>query len=413
MSKQKLSRRDVLLRSGALGCSLAASPFMTPVTFASAPWENRLVVILLRGGMDGLDVVQPYAAPSFDDMRGALISSENAGQNDLDGYFSLHAGLSGLRSMWDSDDLAFAHAVSTPYRDKRSHFDGQDLLEAGSGEVSGKTGMRDGWLNRLIQLQGAGYSTRTAFAVGREDLAILSGKAPVSEWGPNTKLPLSPQAQRLLEIVYHSDPLFNETITEAIELANLMNPLEAEVAESENLMQEMADTIREESAVGGHKRLAEFTALQLKEETRIASFSLNGWDTHRGQKNGIRAPLNRLQETLITLKKELGPIWGKTAVVAMTEFGRTARLNGSSGTDHGTGGVMVLAGGAVRGRKVYSDWPGLEASQLYRDRDLMPTEDVRSYAGSVLEGLFGVKQSDIETSVFPGLDMSAVPKVIL
>lgn len=408
-----LSRRGFLLRSGALGCSLAASPLVTPMTFAAAPWENRLVVILLRGGMDGLDVVQPYGASEFDTYRSGLIRAEKAGENDLDGFFSLHQKLGDLRPMWDAGDLAFAHAVSTPYRDKRSHFDGQDLLEAGTGDVSGYSRQADGWLNRLMQSQDIPFDLRTAFAIGREELSILSGPAEVSNWAPNTVLPISPATERLMEVVYHDDALFRDSIEEAIELAGLMAPADMSFDDSDDMMRSMVRTVSSGRKSKGHVQLAKFAAQQLVAETRIAAFSIGGWDSHNRQAANIGRPLEQLRDVLTTLQSDLGPVWDKTAVIAMTEFGRTVRLNGSGGTDHGTGGAMLFAGGAIRGGRVFTEWPGLASDQLYQERDLMPTEDVRTYAGAVIQGLYGIDQHTIETMIFPGLDMSARPNITL
>ena len=154
-----LSRRAFLARSAVLGCSAAASPLWTRVSFAAAPWDTRLVVIILRGGMDGLDVVRPYGAPEYAALRGSLAAEGGA---DLDGFFGLHPALSPLMPLWARGELGFVHAVSTPYRDKRSHFDGQDLLEAGTGDLAGA---RDGWLNRMLQLV-PGVEAQTAFALG-------------------------------------------------------------------------------------------------------------------------------------------------------------------------------------------------------------------------------------------------------
>ncbi|MCT8159122.1 DUF1501 domain-containing protein [Pseudoruegeria sp. SHC-113] len=407
-----LTRRNFLLRASALGCSAAASPLITPVTFASAPWDNRLVVIILRGGMDGLDVARPYGDPGFAALRAGLAPEKELGPRDLDGFYALHPALTGLRPMWDAGQLAFAHAVSTPYRDKRSHFDGQDMLEAGGDTVPGVGTARSGWLNRLL-LEAPGHDVRTAFAVGREDLAILAGEADVSNWAPDARLALSAQARRLLELVAHDDPLFADNAAEAMDLAAAIDP-DAEVPEDfGDMLQDMSEGVAESRKGKGHVKLAEFTASQLREDTRIAAFSLNNWDTHRDQKRLLARSLGQLEDVLLTLQAELGPVWEKTAVVAMTEFGRTARENGSRGTDHGTGGLMLMAGGAVRGGKVYGKWPGLGASDLYKERDLLPTEDVRTYAAMAIQGLFGTEQSVLEQTVFPGLDMGARPNVIL
>ncbi|MEL6465515.1 MAG: DUF1501 domain-containing protein [Pseudomonadota bacterium] len=390
MSNGMLSRRAVLGHLGALGCSTAAFPAMTQMTFASVPTDNRLVVIILRGGMDGLDVVRPLGDPNFSTLRPDL----DASVHDLDGFFALHDGLAPLLPLWDAGELAFAHAVSTPYRDKRSHFDGQDMLEAGTGTAEPDTALRDGWLNRLLETIPHAHS-QTAFAIGRENLRILSGDAPVANWYPGTRLRLGSAAQDLLADLYAADPLFRDAAAESLHLSDVTGP------------DDTARGVRPEVA------MAKFAADRLRQDTRIASFSLSGWDTHRNQSRMMPRVLGRLAETIQTLKEQLGPDWARTTVLGITEFGRTVRTNGSGGTDHGTGGTMILAGGAVRGGKVYTDWPGLSEDALYERRDLMPTTDTRAYAGSAIRGLFGTDRADLEHLVFPGSDLSTAPSVIL
>lgn len=382
------SRRSFLARSLALGCSAAASPFLTPVTFASAPGDNRLVVIVLRGAMDGLDVVRPLGDPNYAALRPTLLQDDSV---DLDDFFGLHPALAPLSQLWRAGELSFAHAVSTPYRDKRSHFDGQDILEAG---VSTEDVGSDGWLNRVLDFM-PGANANTAFAVGRENLRLLSGPAPTSTWSPDSELDLSPQAQLLLQKIYEKDPLFHEAATKAMELADLTD-----------------NTMASRRALRAEP-LAKFTADRLKEDTRIAAFSINGWDTHANQSRDLPRALNELASAITTLKTELGPIWEKTAVLCLTEFGRTVRENGSRGTDHGTAGAAIFAGGALRGGKVHGKWPGLSSQELYRDRDLMPLEDVRSYAAWALAALFPIGKTHLESTVFPGLDMGDNPKLIL
>ena len=320
-----LSRRRFLGRAGMIGCSLAASPLLTPVTFASAPWDTRLVVIILRGGMDGLDVVRPLGDPAFAALRPGLNTGTPA--LDLDGYFALHPGLAPLMPMWQAQELGFVHAVSTPYRDRRSHFDGQDILEAGTEGTA--SGARGGWLNRMLQ-QVPQARADTAFAIGNGDIRVLDGAAPVANWAPEANLRLSPQSMRLAELIMEDDAAMH-----------------AALAEAQVLAQETSG-----QAAGGqrHNRIAQFAVSRLKAEARVAAFSLGGWDTHRRQDRALPRSLRSLSDTLLTLKSGLGgDLWGKTAVVAMTEFGRTARENGTGGTDHGTGGLMIMAGGAIRG----------------------------------------------------------------
>ena len=386
-----LSRRDFLARSGIIGCSLAASPLLTPVSFAAAPWDTRLVVIILRGGMDGLDVVQPYGDPSFSQFRASLSKGPDGGALDLDGYFALHPKLAPLMPMWQAGQLAFVNAVSTPYRDKRSHFDGQDLLEAGTASLAG---VRDGWLNRMLQSV-PGVTAQTAYAIGRDDMRLLKGPAEVANWSPDAEFNLSPQAVRLMELVTESDPAIHAALSEARILA----------------ASGMEETDKKSS---DHVEIAEFAAQQLSQDARIAAFSLNGWDSHRNQDRVLGNALDRLAETLTTLRGKMrGDTWSKTTVVAMTEFGRTVRQNGTGGTDHGTGGLMILAGGAVRGGRMYGDWPGLAESDLYRGRDLLPTGDVRSYAAWIMRGLTGLDRATLEGSIFPGIELGSDPGMLL
>ncbi len=400
------------MRAGLAGCSLAASPLITPMSFASIPSDNRLVVIILRGAMDGLDVVQPYGDRAFSSLRKSLKFGDAGGAFDLDGYFSMHKGLASLIPLWRKGQLGFAHAVSTPYRNKRSHFDGQDLLEAGTGMNAPIGAQRDGWLNRMLQTM-TGVEAQTAFAIGQEEMLITTGAAPVSNWSPDTHLNLTLQARRMLELVYHDDPLFGGSLDEAIMLAQALNPAamldDGETGDSKMMQTQMIASLKG----GGHKRVAEFAANRLRAETRVATFSINGWDTHGGQRRALTRALGQLADTILILERDLGDIWGKTTVLAMTEFGRTVRENGTQGTDHGTGGAMVMAGGALKGGQVYGKWPGLGEGDLFQDRDLMPTGDVRAYAARAMQGLFGVDKSVLEQTVFPNLEIGTTPEIIL
>jgi len=408
--RSALTRRHFLRGSALIGCSVAAHPFLTSMTLAAAPWDNRLVVLILRGAMDGLDAVQPVGEPGFAALRPAIGSGTAAGAADLTGFFALHPGLGALLPLWQAGELGFVHAVSTPYRDKRSHFDGQDLLEAGTGFDVSTAALRDGWLNRMLQTV-PGLSAETAFAIGRENLKILSGRAQALSWSPEQRLDLTPQSRLLLEHVYHDDPMFRDAAGPAMDLAQALSSpeaLERAKATSTELTAEMQshDALQPDP-------LAAFAAARLNEDTRIAAFSISGWDTHKDQKGPLTKTLGTLARSILTLKTGLGANWAKTTVVAMTEFGRTARENGSRGTDHGTGGVMLLAGGAVRGGRVLGRWPGLAEADLYAGRDLMPTSDVRAHAAWVMRGLFGIERGQLEQSFFPGLEMGDDPGLLL
>lgn len=400
-----LDRRSLLRGLGVFGCSAAAHPLLTTVTLAggtgSALGDNRLVVIILRGAMDGLDVLRPLGDRDFVPYRPTLSAAESL---DLDGFYGMHVGLAGLLPLWSAGELAFVQATSTPYRTKRSHFDGQDLLGAGTGPDVPIDQVRDGWLNRLLQAV-PGLTAETAFAIGRQDMRILRGSAPVLEWAPETTVDLSPQAQLLLEQVYHDDPLFQSAAAEALMLGEDGG---ADMAEMDPAK---AKRLARRGEAG---RLADFAAQKLRDNTRIAAFSLTGWDTHKGQANRLGQSLRQLEQAILRLKSGLGAaIWGKTTVLAMTEFGRTVAENGTGGTDHGTGGTMLVAGGALRGGKVYGVWPGLAEAALFERRDLMPTSDVRAWAAHAMRGLYGFDRGLLQDTVFPGLEMGEDPGLIL
>lgn len=419
-----MDRRSLLRGLGVLGCSAAAHPFMTTVTLAGADGgaplgDQRLVVIILRGAMDGLDVLRPVGERAFAGYRPTLAATESL---DLDGFFGLHLGLSGLYPLWQAGELAFVQATSTPYRDKRSHFDGQDLLEAGTSPDLPGLHLRDGWLNRMLQSV-PGLRSETAFAVGRQEMRILRGPAPVMDWSPDTAVNLSPQAQLLLEQVYHDDPLFMAAAAEAMllsglelgdEMGDVMGGAMGGEESGSMMMAQSPTPVLRGARLGEADRVADYAAERLRGATRIAAFSLTGWDTHKGQGKGFGRALARLERSILRLKSGLGPeIWGKTTVLAMTEFGRTVAENGTGGTDHGTAGAMVVAGGAIRGGKVYGRWPGLEEADLFERRDLMPTSDVRAWAAHTMRGLYGFDRGLLQDKVFPGLQMGDDPGLIL
>lgn len=388
-----LSRRLFLKSTALIGCSAAAHPLLSSATFAAAPGDNRLVVIILRGAMDGLDAFQPYGDPALRGLRQTLSLGPDHGATDLDGFFALHPGLSDLLPLWQAGQLAFAPAVSTPYRDKRSHFDGQTMLEAGTGTDLDLDAQQDGWLNRLLQAM-PGQASETAYSVGVSQMRILQGQAPAKSWTPKAHMDLSPQAEQLLTRIYHDDPLFRDASAQAMEIVASLSPDLATGKPGQD-----------------HLEIARFAADRLNGQTRIASFSISGWDTHAGQAGTLPRMLGRLADTILTLKADLGANWDRTTVMAMTEFGRTVRENGSAGTDHGTGGTLLVAGGAVRGGRMMGDWPGLAEGDLYDGRDLMPLRDIRAYAAWAMHAKFGINRATLEGSVFPGLDMGSDPRM--
>lgn len=384
--------RDLLIsrRSFLIGCSAAASPLLTRISFAAAPGENRLVVIVLRGAMDGLDVLRPTGDAAYGALRPALASQPGL---PLDGFFTLHPAAAPLMPLWQAGELGFAHAVATPYR-SRSHFTGQDFLENGGDAQDGAlTPGGDGWLNRAIGLiPGAG--PRAGVTVGRERMLILEGATETAHWMPVAEPRLSAQGRALLDRLHGDDAVFAQVWADALALA-------AETGDGPNPKGDLAAT-----DIGAH------VAARLREDARIATFSVGGWDMHQGQARLMSDRLAGLSQTLLALRAGLGAHWSTTLVLAMTEFGRTARENGSGGTDHGTGSALLMAGGALRGGRVIGDWPGLEEGALLNRRDLMPTRDVRAHAAWALRGMFGLALSDLERTVFPGLDPGGDPGLL-
>ncbi len=374
-----MNRRFFLKNGLALGCAAAAAPAVSPLRLAAAEGENRLVVIVLRGAMDGLGVFAPWGDRDWAALRPTLGAEPGKGLIDLDGRFGMDARLRPLMPLWRAEEFAVVHAVSTPYREKRSHFDGQDLLETGVAAVGEA---RDGWLNRAFaHIPGA--RPTEALAVGREAMLLTTGAAEFRSWAPGERLTLVEDERRLLSRLYGRDPRFARA-----------------VAAAGDLSVESADAA--ESA-------AAYAARRLSEDVRIAAFSLTGWDTHASQKSALNRCLRDLSESLTTLRDRMGAAWERTLVVAVTEFGRTARENGAKGTDHGTGGAAILAGGAMRGGRVYGDWPGVAEPDLYEGRDLKPTDDVRRTAAWALAAQFGLGREALERDVFPGLDLGARP----
>ncbi|UWQ21351.1 DUF1501 domain-containing protein [Jannaschia sp. W003] len=376
-------------RSFLLGCSLAASPLVTPISLAAVPGDRRLVVVILRGAMDGLDALQPFGDPALRLLRPDFAIGPGAGAVALTDFHAMHETMAPLLPWWREGSLGFVQAVSTPYRDGRSHFDGQDILEAGTPGMP-PAARRDGWLNRLVGVL-PGAHGRTAFAVGRDHMDILAGPAPHARWAPDAQLEVTDPTADLLRHVYHDDALFRASATEALALSG--DPSDPRDREA---------TFR-------------FAAEQLRGDTRIATMSLGGWDTHQSQIGGsgrFAQTMRKLVAGLAVLRETLGPDWGNTAVLAVTEFGRTVAQNGTRGTDHGTGGAAILVGGALRGGRVWGDWPGLDGGDLVDGRDLRPTRDVRAYAAWLLAGQFGLDRATLEGTIFPGLEMGPDPRLL-
>ncbi|HBF31675.1 DUF1501 domain-containing protein [Rhizobium sp.] len=381
-----LSRRGFLTAA----CCAAAAPVFTPLAFAEMPGDNRYIAIILRGAMDGLDLVQPYGDPALKLARPDLALGTDKGLIDLDGFFGLNPVAAPLMPLWKAGELGFVHAVSTPYRNQRSHFDGQDILEAGGMGLASKD---SGWLNRALSLTNTPVQA-IDISSGRE--IILSGSNPADVWSPRADLGMGGDELGFLVRLYQSDPQFAATFKEAVGIDTYTGLL-----------------YKQQKRGDGVKDMAKMAASLLKERYRIASLSITGWDTHVQQQANFANAARNLTDAILMLRDELGPdAWRKTAVIAMTEFGRTVRQNANAGTDHGTGGCCIIAGGAVKGGHVYGKWPGLKDENLLDNRDLNPTGDVRAVAAALLSRQFGISSSNLTGTVFPGLSLDDRPQYI-
>jgi uncharacterized protein (DUF1501 family) len=359
--------------------------------FADAATDARFVLVILRGALDGLAAVPAYGDGAYASKRGALAIT--APQLKLDGMFALNPSLTQLHERFRSKELLVFHAVASPYRE-RSHFDGQDLLENGT---SAPKSAHDGWLNRALPLLPEAKqraTDRVALALAQNVPLVLRGAAHVGSWAPS-RLPDtdSDTLQRIADL-YSTDEYFASRLQSAL----------------------AADSVVGEGAAMGTGRRDPLNALDTvaaaagkflaaADGPRIAVLEATGWDTHANQgaeRGQLANRLRGLDQALNSLRTGLAGAWARSAVLVVTEFGRTVAVNGTAGTDHGTATCAFLVGGAVAGGRVVADWPGLASSALYEGRDLRPTLDLRSIMKSALATHLGAAESGIEERVFPG-----------
>ncbi|MDE2329698.1 MAG: DUF1501 domain-containing protein, partial [Bradyrhizobium sp.] len=286
---------------------------------------------------------------------------------------------------------AVIHAVSTPYRD-RSHFDGQDVLESG---FAGPGRVQSGWLNRALGALPRGDRVTSALAVGPTAPLVLRGPAPTVGWAP-AALPQADDdtAMRLVELYSHRDPALASALSQGLRLEKSAQGDDMKPKPGTNHAGAMRLVAR-----GAAKLMA------ADDGPRIAALAFDGWDTHAnegGPVGRLAQLLGGLDGALAEFESGLGGRWRDTVIVVATEFGRTARINGTEGTDHGTGTVALLAGGAIKGGRVISDWPGLKPANLYEARDLAPTTDLRAAIKGVLRDHLGLSDRVLADNVFPG-----------
>lgn len=384
--------RRQFLKAAGLGIAAASLP---GAVFARTGGDARLVLIILRGAVDGLALCAPYGDGNYRRLRGELdipSPGNDAGLLKLDGMFGLHPSLPGLHEDYANGDAVVLHAVASPYRE-RSHFDGQDVLENGGANVGL---MRDGWLNRALSSMGSSLGDERAIAMSQNTPLVLRGSNSVTSWAPSSLPDAAESTIERLQMLYANDEFFATRLAQALDAQEIAagagsasSPGRRGGGDAQHIKALMDSTARFLTAPGG---------------PQIAVLEAGGWDTHANQ-GGSRGQLaNRfaaLDAAVSALRSGLGNEWSNTVVSIVTEFGRTVRVNGTRGTDHGTATAALFTGGAIKGGKVIADWPGLRDRDLYQDRDLRPTADIRSAFKSILIDHLGVGESAVENTVFP------------
>ena len=384
-------------RTALLGLAASWTLGRSSLAFAGSsggPDDPRLVVVILRGALDGLSAVTPYGDPDLVTYRRALVLPEpgqEGGLLDLGGFYGLHPSLATLHGLYGEGQMLPIHAVAGHYR-SRSHFEAQDYLESGADER-----LDSGWLNRAVSvLQGkANRPDGYGLAMGLTVPLLLRGAARVGSYAPaGSQHPDADLYSQILAL-NASDPVTGPAFRSALKARGF----------SEASRMDMGATITAEKSrkPDAFTRLSTAAGQMLATPhgPRIAALEIGGWDTHAGQLGRLGSPLAQLDRGIGALRQGLGESWKRTVVLAMTEFGRTVRINGTGGTDHGTGTVAFLAGGAVAGGKVGGTWPGLRNSQLFENRDLAPTTDLRAVAAGVLCDHLRLPSRAVAT-VFPG-----------
>jgi uncharacterized protein (DUF1501 family) len=391
-----LSRRHVL---GA-GVSFFAWAHAPKFARASAGRDPRLLVVILRGALDGLSAAPPIGDPDYAGLRGdiALPTTGELAVLPLDGFFALHPSLKTFSRLYREGKASVVHATATSYRE-RSHFDGQDMLESGYERVGR---VDSGWLNRALQALPAGHrvTTKGGLGIGATTPLILRGSAPVMGWAPQSYPTAGDDlARRVLDLYTHADRDLAQALLAGLDTEKM--------AKRQGMVGDLARPQGGSAEPRGMVQAAQGAArlILADDGPRIAALSFDGWDTHANQGGAtgrLATLLGGLDQSFGVFEKVLAPVWHDTAVVVITEFGRTARVNGTVGSDHGTGTVAFLLGGAIRGGKLFADWPGLKPNHLHDGRDLKPTTDLRAVLKGLLHGHLGLSESVLSEQVFPG-----------
>lgn len=384
MTGPLLSRRLLL----AAGASIS---FMGGHAFADETLNRRkLVVVICRGGMDGLSVAPPVGDPDYAALRGAIAVPADKALK-LDGVFALNPALPTVHRLALAGQARIAPAIASPDR-ARSHFEAQDVLESGAAKVYG---VNSGFLNRTL----ANLAPRRKIAglsVGATAPLILRGKAPAGSWSPGAEANDLPRLPALLTDLYAGDTMLSKALAQGLDT-------EAMAAQAKMEPGQMGGGAYGRAGVAAARKLGTTLAGFMTQPggPQIAALSLDGFDTHANLTNALTPRLAGLDAVLDGLSSGLGSEWSNTIVVCATEFGRTARVNGTGGADHGTGSTALVLGGGLKTGGIIGDWPTLKAQALFENRDLAPTLDMRGLFKGVLADHLGVERAALEADIFP------------
>ena len=417
------TRRSALLAAAGAGISVT---FLGRQAFAASEGalaKRKLVVVICRGAMDGLSLSPPIGDPDYAALRGE-IAIPGFGQNDgalkLDETFGLHPRLESVHALALKGQARIAPAVATPDR-ARSHFEAQDVLESGSSQVYG---VSSGWLNRAMEALAPARKVE-ALSVGAQAPLILRGRIQAASWSPGGYHERDARLPGILADLYAGDPLLSRALASGMQtqamaqLATAAAPAPPPVARPVDAMmapappgimagpQPQPPQPQPPQPPGAGARKTGVTLAKFMTEPhgpQIAAISLDGFDTHAGQgasKGALAGRLVDLDAFVDGLSSGLGPEWSNTVVLVATEFGRTARINGTKGTDHGTASTALVLGGRLKRVGIIGDWPTLQQARLFENRDTAPTLDMRGLFKGVLAEQLGVDRRALDTTVFP------------
>ena len=382
------TRRRFLAATAGLA-ALPAKLVMAQSGRPSSPDDPRFVFVLLRGGMDGLSAVPAVGDPDFAAARAGLAEFGAAPLLLPGTAFALHPHLASMHALYGRGELAVLHAVGLPYRE-RSHFDAQQVLESGGTHPYE---LSTGWLGRTLTALGPSPH-RSGLALTTAVPLVLRGSEQVDTWAPSALPEPTPDLVTRIEMLYADDKPLREALMRARSLR--LQP---------GMTSGIGNPQGRQAVVALARKAGDMLASA--RGPRVAVLELGGWDTHANQANpegALAGNLRTLDAGLAALRDALGLAWDRSVVLVATEFGREVAINGTQGTDHGTGGAAFVAGGAVRGGRVLADWPGLARAQRHEGRDLRVTTDLRAIIKGVLSDHLRLPMSTIERTVLPGSD---------